>query len=325
MEVVYTASRNLYPYLMASVQSLIEHNPDARVWLLVEDEKLPYEVPQNVEVVDVSGQNIFGPDCVNRRTDFTYLALIRAAYSKLFTGAQNGCGVKKLPKLDRIMQLDVDTIVCDSLEPVWETDLDGKWFAAVPDFPADYRPWGRKKYYNVGLCLFNLEQIRKDKADEKAVEMLNTVPMQYIDEMAWNKLNNDSGDRMGADLPPRYNQTSEVEQTLDCAVAHYAGVKEWWKDFGNMYRPVYMMRYAKFFQNGAELELPALNWIFNIRENGRVYYMMENGQFPVLAEMGFLDAMQFVRGKEMRTNNRFPGFPLTVDGVYFFDGEAERI
>jgi len=56
MEVVYSASRNLYPYLPAAYMSVIEHNPDARVWLLIEDEKLPYDVPANVETVDVSGQ-----------------------------------------------------------------------------------------------------------------------------------------------------------------------------------------------------------------------------------------------------------------------------
>lgn len=250
IEAVYTATRNLYPYLMASVQSLLDHNRDAHVWMLIEDDSLGYEPPPNVEVVNVAEQNLFGPSGVNWRTQFTYMSLLRTAYSKLFTGKPNDCGVKTLPKLDKILQIDVDIIICDSLQPVWETDVSGKWFAAVPDFPADYRPWGRRKYYNVGVCLFNLDQIRKDGADDKAIKMCNERRMQFIDEMAWNKLNNDADDRMSVDLDVRYNQTSEVEQTLDAAVVHYAGTKEWWKDFEKMYRPYYMMKYSKHFRTG---------------------------------------------------------------------------
>ena len=194
IEAVYTATRNLYPYLMASVRSLIEHNPDAHVWMLIEDDSLGYRPPKNVEVVNVSAQNLFSPSgCVNWRTQFTYMSLLRTAYAKLFTGEPNEVGVRTLPNLDRVLQMDVDTIVCDSLRPIWEVDLNGKWFAAAPDFLADYRPWGRKKYYNVGVCVFNLEQIRRDKIDDVVIRMCNERKMRFIDEMAWNKVNNDAG------------------------------------------------------------------------------------------------------------------------------------
>lgn len=351
IEAVYAASRNLYPYLPASVTSLLEHNPDARVWLLVEDDALPYELPGNVEVVNVSGQKFFSPGtCRNWRTGFTYLALIRSAYAKLFSGEpgrsgsgkrarKNGLteyGVRPLPKLDRILQLDVDTIVCDSLEPVWETDMDGKWFAAVPDYPGDHRPLGRKKYYNVGLCLFNLEQIRRDGADDRAIGLCNDVKMQYVDEMAWNELNNELGIELGnelknelksVDLDPRYNQTTEVPQTLDAAVVHYAGINDWWKDFGNMYRPWYMMAYAKHFQMGCavKVDAPALNWIVDIMEDGNVRYMMENGGYPVRAEMPFGNALALLKKGEVKISERFQGFPLTADDVFFFAGDAETI
>ena len=251
IEAVYTATRNLYPYLMASVQSLLDHNPDARVWMLIEDDSLGYEPPKNVEIVNASMQKIFDKrSCVNWSTQFTYMSLLRTAYSKLFTGEQNDCGVKTLPKLDKILQLDVDTIICDSFQPLWETDIEGKWFAAVEQFPADYRPWGRNKYYNVGVCLFNLDQIRKDGADDKAIKMCNERRMQYIDEMAWNKLNNEQDNTKGVDLDARYNQMMEVEQTLDAACIHYAGTKFWWKDIEKQYRGHYLQKYSQYFKTG---------------------------------------------------------------------------
>jgi Lipopolysaccharide biosynthesis proteins, LPS:glycosyltransferases len=248
IEVVYTASRNIYPYLPASFMSLLDYNPDARVWMLIEDDELPYEVPENIEVVNVRGQTIFGTGCPNWNTPFTYMSLIRVAYSKLFTGEPNEFGVRTLPKLDRILQLDVDTIVQDDLTPVWETDLTGKWFAMVPQRPAIYRPWGPRKYYNAGVAVFNLEQIRLDRADDELIELINELKMQFIDEMAWNKLNNDNGDSKGVDLHYRWNQNTEVRQTLDVGVMHYAGTKIWYKDFDKLYRPYYVMKYAMYFQ-----------------------------------------------------------------------------
>ena len=43
MQVAFAASRNLYPYLGPCYVSLLEHNPDAKVWFFIEDDRLPYE------------------------------------------------------------------------------------------------------------------------------------------------------------------------------------------------------------------------------------------------------------------------------------------
>lgn len=337
IEVVYSASRNLYPYLMASVMSLLDHNPDARVWLLIEDDELPYEVPENVELVNVSAQTIFKPGSVNMRTGFTYLALMRATYSKLYTGELNNFGVRTLPRLDRIIQLDCDTIICDSLQDVWDMDLAGAWFAAVPDNPAPYRPWGDHKYYNIGFCLFNLDQIRQDGADDDVINELNTRPMQFVDEMAWNKLNMDLGYTKSIDLPARYNQTTEVDQTLSPAVIHYAGAKEWWKGCENRYRGNYMLAYSRYFHLSSDLssenelrnraqKLSSINWIMRIGEKGRVRYIMQCGDALVMARTEDVrDALRRLPPKRVRISDRFPGFPLTVDDKFFFEGEWEEV
>lgn len=334
IEVVYTASRNLYPYLMASVRSLLDYNPDARVWMLIEDDRLPYDVPWNVEVVNVSAQTLFDARCVNWNTPFTYMSLLRCAYSKLFTGEPNGYGVRTLPGLDRILQLDVDTIVQDDLTPVWEVEVSGRWFAAVPDNPANYRPWGSAKYYNVGVSLFNLEQIRLDGADDLAIEMVNTKRMQFIDEMAWNRLNNERGNRMSVDLDCRWNQNTEVDQTLDVGVMHYAGVKYWWRDFDRIYRPWYIIEYSRYFELGGlssdnraqnvELKkLSSINWILHVDRNMKVKYLAVNDDGTrVIVDQPFYDALRGLLKGEMRVSNRHGGFPLTVDGVHFYAGEA---
>ena len=249
MEVVYTASRNLYPYLPSAYMSLLAHNPNARVWLFVEDDKLPYDLPANCQVVNVSRQKIFGADCVNKRTTFTYMALIRCAYALLFAGKPNKFGIRALPKLDKILQLDVDTIVCENLQVLWDVDMTGKWYFAVNEINSDYKPFDSKKvYYNAGVVLFNLEQMRKDKVSEEGIEYLNKTPCPYIDQDWLNASLDKYGYDLCLNMGTRYNETLFTGQSLNPAIVHYAGEKYWYQNFEEVYRGAYIERYAKYFQ-----------------------------------------------------------------------------
>ena len=62
-----------------------------------------------------------------------------------------------------MIHLDIDTIICDSLEPLWKMPLTGKWFGAVPEKQNWYKPFG-DKYYNRAwfpVSNSNLEDIIK--------------------------------------------------------------------------------------------------------------------------------------------------------------------
>lgn len=233
MIVVYAASRNLYPWLPMAYMSLLRHNPEAAVVCLIEDDALPYEVPGNVGTVNVSGQKWFGPDCVNIKTDFTYLSLMRVCYTKLFPG------------YDRVIQLDVDTIVCESLEPVWRIDMGDAYFAAVPEHLSQWKPYGSGKYYNAGVCLFNLKQMREDGADDRLIEFLNGTKVPYIDQDAINWLNAGMGGGKALDLGIRYNECFVTGESLRPAVVHAAGEKRWWTNLEERYRGKYWQTYER--------------------------------------------------------------------------------
>ena len=82
-----------------------------------------------------------------------------------------------LPELDRVLYLDADLIVTDSLEPLWRTDLSDHYLGAVTTvFPSP--EWGdrhcaglglgpRELYFNSGVLLMNLPQLRRDDCVEK--------------------------------------------------------------------------------------------------------------------------------------------------------------
>lgn len=232
MIVVYSASRNLYPYLHPSIYSLVEHNPDVeKIYLLLEDKDYPDwcpKLPDCCEVIDVSGQKLFTKDGPNFKTKFTYLSLMRVCYTKLF------------PSIDKILQLDVDTIVTDSLKELWETDISDAYFAAVPEYLSCWNPYDCKTYYNAGVCLFNLKKLRDDKMDDKLIDFLNNNYAKYIDQDAINKFCSDQA----VVLPVRFNETFVTGYTDSPAIVHYAGKRLWYK-FGDsfVYRQEYLKKY----------------------------------------------------------------------------------
>lgn len=215
---VYSGSRNLYPHMSTAAKSLVANSSVDRIVFLIEDPVYPHVVPELVETIDVSGQGWFNPGGPNMKTQFTYMALLRVCYAKL------------LPDAGRVLQLDVDTVVVDDIDALWALDMGEAWLAAVREPPryvqghrTDYKPWG-ERYYNVGVAMFNLDQIRKDRIDDFLIHALNTEYLRYIDQDAWDKY----GNTRCIDLPMRYNECMVTGYTDDPAIVHYAGYGNGW-------------------------------------------------------------------------------------------------
>ena len=208
---------------------MLDHMNVDRIYFLIEDDEFPEKLPKQIRTVNVSQQKFFPPGNPNSHTKFTYMSMMRVCYSKLF------------PKLGKILQLDVDTIVTDDLSPLWDVDLEGKWFAAVHEAKSYYRPLG-PKYYNIGVAMFNLKQIRKDGADDEAIRYLNEKRVPYIDQDAWNRLGQEAG--KDVEIPIRYNESIVTGHTNDPAVVHYAGYREW-QTQNDMFRKEYLDKYRK--------------------------------------------------------------------------------
>ena len=129
--VVYAGTRNLYQHMVTATKSLLINSPVDKIYLIIEDDEFPFPVPDCIETIKVDPYLFFDPHGPNMGIQFTPFALIRAATAKL------------LPDdLDRVLQLDVDTIVEDSLDELWEMDLTGKYFAAVPEYLGKFKPYG---------------------------------------------------------------------------------------------------------------------------------------------------------------------------------------
>lgn len=226
--VVYTGTANLYPHMVTAVKSLIHYTKVDKVFFLIEDDEFPLELPDCVTTINIKPitYELFDNAGPNFATPFTPLCLARVAYAKI------------LPRnVDKVLQLDVDTIVADDISGIWDADLSGRWFAAVEEYTSTWKPFG-PIYYNVGVMLLNLEQIRKDGIDDRLIELINNEKLNYIDQDAWNKY----GVYHAAHLDVRYNECFVTGYTADPAIVHYAGISDW-MDRAVMKRVEYLNRW----------------------------------------------------------------------------------
>ncbi len=230
MNIVYAITRNYYHKILPSLRSLYEHEPKAKVYILAEDDQLPFETPQKVKVINISDQHQFD-EGVNINNPFGgYINLLKVYYPSL------------LPRLNKVIHLDVDTIICDSLTDLWSTDVTDKWIAAVPEYTAVHsqlKLYG-DIYYNAGVMLINLQQMRKDDIMDTMAQFLNTVPQPFADQDAWNKYGIEQN--KVAVLPVRFNECISCGTTDSPAIVHYCAYSGWYES-PNVPRREYLERY----------------------------------------------------------------------------------
>lgn len=226
MNVVYAITGNYHSYIMPSIRSLVEHNPDVNLFIVTETDHV-LGLPCNAHVINISNQKLISKDSVNYNNRFTYLNLLKIYYPTL------------LP-VDQVLHLDADTIICENLDLLDSLYMKGKWVAAVPEIQTWYKPFG-DKYYNMGVALINLEQMRKDNIEKVMGKYLSEVAQPFADQDAWNKYGIEQ-DKF-VDLPNRYNSSIACGIVLDNpAIVHMCGYSDWW-DNHNRVQQEYVERY----------------------------------------------------------------------------------
>jgi lipopolysaccharide biosynthesis glycosyltransferase len=116
-----------------------------------------------------------------------------------------------LPDVDRLLYLDVDLVVVDSLAPLWAIDLSGHWVGAVTNVfqpnhlhrPAALGLAGPEVYFNAGVLLMNLAEMRRDRRTGALLRygIANADKLEWRDQDALNVV---LGERRLA-LHPRWN------------------------------------------------------------------------------------------------------------------------
>ena len=230
MNIVYAMTHHVYSWILPSLRSLAATNPDANVYILAEHDELPFDLPMPCTIINISDQHMFD-NSVNIVNPFGgYINLLKVYYPTL------------LQDLDKVIHLDIDTIICDSLEDMWNIPLEGKWFASVPEYIAHH---GRERlfgnvYYNMGVSVINLKQMREDKIEDVMARFLIEVKQPFADQDAWNKYGIERD--KAAVVPLRFNENMSTGYTANPAIVHFCGYHDWWTK-KDMVRQEYLEKY----------------------------------------------------------------------------------
>lgn len=204
----YCGTRNLYPDMEMSAKSIVANSDVDKVFFFIEDDEFPSELPPIVETRNVGQQTIFPRNNANRRSRFTYMAMMRAALCKLLD-------------VDKVLSLDCDTVAMRDCSSVWDIDISNSYFAATPE------KWAKKMrpgltYCNIGVALLNLDKLRDGKADE-IINVLNTHYFKWVDQDAYNYL---CQGRI-TEIDSAFNSCPWTVEGSKPIIVHYAARDDW--------------------------------------------------------------------------------------------------
>lgn len=208
---VYAGTRNVYDRLLPSAKSLLTYSNVEKIYFLIEDDEFPYDLPPEVECINVGGQTYFPQDGPNYVNVCSYMVLLRAAYTKIF------------PHLDKILSLDMDTIVNENISELWDIDISNFYLAAVEE---EALSKAEGSYINMGVCMMNLAKLREDKKDDELIDALNTYWYRYKEQDCFNELCR--GNVLV--LPSDYNSCIQAKPAQYEKITHFAGIY----DFNNI-------------------------------------------------------------------------------------------
>lgn len=157
---VYCATRNMYREMVVAAKSLLFHKGADKIIFMTEDDVFPEKLPDVIRNINISNQIYFRQDGPNYQSMYSYMVLIRAAFSKIF------------PEYDTVLSMDVDTIVRGNIDGIWITDLSDAYLAAAQEINQTMETV-TQPYYNMGVALMNLKKLREDGLDDILIDDVN--------------------------------------------------------------------------------------------------------------------------------------------------------
>ena len=158
--------------VLPSMKSLLAHNSIDTVYLLTEDDEVGIELPDCVKIINVSGQKFFDESSPNFYNSFTWMVMMRMALPFV------------LAEEERVLSLDLDTIIHEDISELWEMPMDGKYVAGAME--TNLTRQSGYSYINCGVMMINLEQMRDGMA-ERIIHLLNKRKYRYNEQDCMNE------------------------------------------------------------------------------------------------------------------------------------------
>lgn len=194
MNIMYAADDNYAEIMGVSILSLLEHNKNEKIhFYIIEDEITKENIKKienmivfyQAEVTFLKKPDIRGKLGVELKT----LRWSDSAYSRLFLKEL----FQKRDEVQRILYLDCDTLIVDSLEELWNINLDGYLGAAVLECMSNMHKWiigakAKDNYINTGVLVIDVNKWINNNVEEKAIEFIKRYKgnTEYVDQGVLN-------------------------------------------------------------------------------------------------------------------------------------------
>lgn len=169
--VCYFMTRNIYANILPSLKSLLKNGNIDRVYLMIEDDDIGFDLPDKVITMNVGDQSWFRKDGPNYSRKWTYMVMMKAVVCYL------------LP-YEQALTLDVDTIILDDLTPLWGMDMSKYTIAGVTE--PHWLHHFKHSYINAGVVMWNLERMRNGRADQ-LIDAMNTQRYNLVEQDCINE------------------------------------------------------------------------------------------------------------------------------------------
>ena len=268
INIAYMVDNNYVPYMITSMHSAIKNKNKESVYnFYIIAENFSSENIDKIKKIKEHNVNIEIIPARQKTLDYSHLgrfASFKIAMQKIFIPDY-------LENIDKVLYLDADTLVQKDLNKIYSTNMGGAYIGATKDglmyqFPEHITEIGldwRKFYFNSGVMLLNLKDMRKDAIIEKSITYFNTHYEVFGDQDILNVVVNDKV----IPISYRYNCNStffeekdaeflsnfyneKVYQTSrenydNAVILHFAGHKPWTEWYTHSYLKPLWYEYYK--------------------------------------------------------------------------------
>lgn len=253
MIIVLCCTRNWYIHLATVIYAILKHNKVKKIYLFIEDDNIPYLDYKEIEFINVNKtKEYITKDSPNYNTKYSKMSYIRCYFTKLL-------------KCDKIIYVDTDTLITDSIQELWEMNLGNNVIAGVHE----YGDWDNHlgivgvndTYINSGVLLMDLKKIRKEKLDDKMIDLLNNNRYDYPDQDVINIVCKDKIKL----ISNTYNSTETTGLVNNAKILHYIRERKGWKHTSP--RSEIWYKYHKEMIGGNSMEKYKVRALINFDDN----------------------------------------------------------
>lgn len=182
LNVVYATDEKYAGLTGISIYSLIEKNRDFdEINIYIIDDGITLETKEKIlAVVEQFGRQLYFFPSIKFEDKFNVpdtLEKNMTIYNNLF--------LESIIDVERVLYLDCDIIIMNSLKELWNTDMSEYLLAAVQDVSGIIERYEaglgtNEIYYNSGVMLFNLRRCKEKHLEEQFIKAIQNGPTKSI-------------------------------------------------------------------------------------------------------------------------------------------------